>query len=62
MAPHWIVRLLAVVSQVSGERGRWIFKKMPLRVVYIYEHIFYLREGYKVRKPRESLEDLMKGL
>lgn len=53
-----MVRLMAIVSLVSGERGRYVFRKMPLRLVYIYEHIFYLREGYKVTSMRESQESL----
>lgn len=53
-----MVRLCAIVSLVSGERGRYIFRKMPIRVVYAYEHVFYLREGYKVKPLAESQESL----
>jgi len=51
-----MVRLCAVVGLVSGERASFIFHEMPLRVVHSFEHIFYLREGYKVRSHVQDQE------
>lgn len=54
-----MARLCFIAAHVSRERGSYVFKKMPLRLVYTYEHIFYLREGYTVVKPQQSLEQLL---
>jgi hypothetical protein len=35
---------------VTGHDAEYIFWEMPLYLAYAYEHIFYLREGYKVKR------------
>lgn len=43
-----MVRLCGIVSLVSGEPAREIFRTMPLPAVYDFENLFYRREGYEV--------------
>lgn len=59
MTPNWMARLCVVVHLVTGHNADYIFKKMPLRLVFAYEHMFYLREGYKVRRPNQRIENLL---
>jgi hypothetical protein len=54
-----MLRLCVVVHLVTGYKPSYIFKKMPLRLVFAYEHLFYLREGYKIRRPHERIENLL---
>lgn len=56
--------MTAIVSSVSGERAKYIFRKMPLKLVFAYEHFYFLREGYKCKVLRfeQSLEELMRNL
>lgn len=54
-----MLRLAVIVHLVSGENPRKVFRKMPLRLIYAYEHIFYLREGFKVRRLKESIESIL---
>lgn len=54
--PNPIVRLCSVVRLVSGEKTKDIFKYMPIALVNAYEHVYYMREGFKVRPLDQSLE------
>jgi hypothetical protein len=54
-----MLRLCVLVHLVTGHTPDYVFKKMPLRLVFAYEHIFYIREGYKVKRVRESLESIL---
>jgi hypothetical protein len=54
-----MLRLCVVVHLVTGHTPKYVFRKMPLRLVFAYEHIFYLREGYKVRRIKEKIESIL---
>ncbi len=53
-----------MVSEVSGERASFIFRKMPLKVVFSFEHVYFLKHGYECRvmQYEQSLEELMLNL
>lgn len=56
--------MAGIVSGESNERATYIIEDMPLRVVYAYEHLYYLKNGYscKVKSYEHSLEDLMRNV
>ncbi len=56
--------MLGVVSEVSGEGAVYIFEEMPLKVVYAFEHFYFVKHGYdtRVMQFEQSLEELMLGL
>lgn len=60
--PNSFLRLCVVVYAVSGVKPKKVFHKMPLPLVYAYEHLFYLREGYDVRACEESIETALSGM
>jgi hypothetical protein len=44
---------------MTGLSTNHIFEEMPLRLVYAYEHQYFLTEGFRVRRVKESLESLL---
>lgn len=56
--------MAGVVAGVSRERASHVFKYMPLRLVFAYEHLYYVQQGYHclVLTYEQSLEDLMTNL
>tara|TARA_R100000963_G_C4637309_1_gene101215 strand:- start:462 stop:632 length:171 start_codon:yes stop_codon:yes gene_type:complete len=56
--------MCAVVHSVSGVWAKDIFYNMPLKIVFAYEHYYYLKEGVKCRvlSHEESLEELVSNL
>jgi hypothetical protein len=56
--------MISIVSEVSNERAKYIFKKMPLKVVYAYEHFFFLKNGYEctVLAHKDAVEELLLSL
>jgi hypothetical protein len=56
--------MLGVVSEVSGERAKFIFEKMPLKVAFAFEHFYFVKHGYdcKATHYEQSLEELVMSL
>jgi hypothetical protein len=56
--------MAGIVAEVSNERASKIIRDMPLRIVYAYEHLYFLKNGYscRVKSFEQSLEELMKSL
>lgn len=59
-----MVRLCAIVAAASGERASYVFRRMPLSLVFHYEAVFYLKLGYSLRwknraRRGDSLEELL---
>jgi len=56
--------MLSIVSEVSNERASYIFKKMPLKAVYAYEHFYFLKNGYEctVLAHKDTVEDMLLNL
>jgi hypothetical protein len=56
--------MLVIVSSVSNERASYIFKHMPLKMAFAYEHFYFIQNGYecKVLSFEQSLEDLMRDI
>ena len=59
-----MIRITAIVAAVTNKTAVDILWNMPLRVVYSYEHYYYLREGFKVRpkSQKKTLDDLVKNV
>jgi hypothetical protein len=53
-----------IIAEVSNERATFVIHQMPLKIVYAFEHLYYLKNGYscRVKSFEQSLEDLMKNL
>lgn len=52
---------------MSNERASFIFNEMPLKLVYSYEHFYYVKNGNKCsltspEEAQEYLEQLMATL
>lgn len=56
--------MAGLVSEVSGKDCEYIWTQMPLRLVFAFEHMYYLRNGYTctVMSYEQSLEDLMSNI
>jgi len=56
--------MTGIVAGISNERASYIISEMPLKLVYGYEHLYFLQNGYNcsVRSHEHSLEDLMKNI
>lgn len=35
------VRMISIVRSVSGESASFIYRRMPLKLVFAYEHAYY---------------------
>jgi hypothetical protein len=59
-----MLRMACIVSDVTQERATFIIREMPLKMVFGYEHFYYLKNGFdcKVLSFEQSLEDLMSSL
>tara|TARA_R110002110_G_scaffold207671_1_gene419846 strand:+ start:975 stop:1145 length:171 start_codon:yes stop_codon:yes gene_type:complete len=53
-----------IVAEVANERASYVIHEMPLKLVFAYEHLYFLRNGYncRVKSYEQSLEDLMTSL
>jgi len=56
--------MAGLVHVTSGERATYIIQEMPLKMVFAFEHLYYLQNGYdcKVMSFEQSLEDLLSSL
>lgn len=57
--------MAGIVAEVSNEKAvTYIIPHMPLKMVYAFEHLYFLKNGYscRVKSFEESLEDLMTSL
>jgi hypothetical protein len=56
--------MLAIVTVLSGERAKVVLEEMPLKVVFAFEHFYFLQNGFSctVLSFEESLEDLMRDI
>lgn len=56
--------MAGLVHETSGERASYILRQMPLKMVFAFEHLYYLKNGYdcKVMSFEQSLEDLVTSL
>ena len=57
--------MAGIVAEVSNEAASsYVIPKMPLKMAYAYEHLYFLKNGYecRVKSFEQSLEDLMKSL
>jgi superoxide dismutase len=59
--------MIGVVAEVSNERASYIFSEMPLKLVYSYEHFYYVKNGNKCslvtpEQAQETLEQLIASL
>ena len=59
-----MVRVAGIVAEISNERATFILREMPLKMVFSFEHFYYMKNGYrcKVLSFEQSLEDLMMNL
>lgn len=56
-----------MVADVTNERASVIFNEMPLKVVYSYEHFYYVKNGHKCslstpEEAKQNLESLLASL
>ena len=57
--------MAGIVAETSNEAAfSFIIPHMPLKVVYAFEHLYFLKNGYscRVKSHEQSLEDLMGSL
>ena len=52
------------MASVSGKDVYFVFHKMPLALVFLYEHQYYEQNGINVRpaKWRNTLDDLIERM
>ena len=56
--------MAGIVAEVTNERANYIIHRMPLKLVFAYEHLYFLKNGYncRVKSFEQSLEDLIASL
>jgi len=56
--------MAGIVAETSHETGTYVLREMPLKMVFAYEHLFYIKNGYgcEVLSFKQSLDDLLKSL
>lgn len=62
--PPWEWALASTVAEVTGEKARYVFWRMRLCEVFVWEQVWYTKEGWSCY-PRSSvvtLEDIFRRL
>lgn len=63
--PPWLVVTLANVAAITRLDTTAVFRRMPARLAYLYEHYHFLRQGYKcepINWTAPSLVDIHKSV